>query len=75
MDVIRQRLMCTADTELHPYIWAGDPPHVTPDFNRMYKCRNYNDIQEYANQKQAQWGPNGPDVAPEEGALILDAIP
>ncbi|KAH8697866.1 hypothetical protein BGW36DRAFT_295718, partial [Talaromyces proteolyticus] len=75
VDVLRQRLMCTADTELHPYIWAGDPPHVTPDFNRMYKCRNFDDIREYAKQNQATWGPQGPDVVPEVGALVLDEIP
>ena len=65
--------MCTADTGLHPFLWAGSPPHIFPDFNRQYKCRNFDEIREYAKMHQATY--DELDVFPQEGELVLDAIP
>lgn len=77
LDSIRQKLMCSADTELHPYFWvkAGEKPHIFPDFSRDFKCRNFHDIREYAERHQAPWGDDAIDVIPKEGELVLDETP
>jgi hypothetical protein len=65
--------MCTADTGVHPFVWAGKGPHVYPDFEREYKCKNFEDIREYAKMHQVSYMKM--DLAPEEGALILEKVP
>lgn len=70
--------MCTADTGVHPYLWAmsGKNAHLYPDFNRDHKCRNFDDIRRFAKEHQAPWGEDGElDVQPKEGEAILPAIP
>ncbi|ESZ90385.1 hypothetical protein SBOR_9221 [Sclerotinia borealis F-4128] len=78
LDTIRQRLMCTAETDAHPYLWAmsGQHTHLYPDFNRDHKCKNFDDIRKFAEEHQAPWRDDGElDVQPKEGEIVLPGIP
>ncbi|KAJ8061659.1 hypothetical protein OCU04_009460 [Sclerotinia nivalis] len=78
LDTIRQRLMCSADTGAHPYLWAksGKNAHLYPDFNRDFKCKNFDAIRQFAEEHQAPWREDGElDVQPKEGEVILPGIP
>ena len=52
LDMLRQQLMCSADTVVFPYIWVEGLGPV-PNFNRKHKCRNFDAIREWAEEKQA----------------------
>ena len=72
LDTVRQSLMCSA------FLWAksGDRVHLYPDFNRDHKCKNFDDIRQFAEKHQAPWREDGQlDVQPKEGEVILPAIP
>ena len=73
LESIRQQLMCTADTGLHPFLWVGNPPHIFPDFNREHKCKNFEAIREYAEKNQGTF--DELDIVPEPGALVLPTVP
>ncbi|KAF5870822.1 putative tat pathway signal sequence protein [Botrytis fragariae] len=78
LDTVRQSLMCSADTGAHPFLWAksGDRVHLYPDFNRDHKCKNFDDIRQFAEKHQAPWREDGQlDVQPKEGEVVLPAIP
>jgi hypothetical protein len=74
LDNLRQNLMCYADTGLLPFLWVGDPPHRHPDFFREHKCRNFDEILDFAKRREV---PSLEHVvtSPQEGALILDDYP
>ena len=65
--------MCTADTGLHPFLWAGNPPHVFPDFNREHKCKNFEAIREWAEKNQGTYGEL--DIVPRQEELVLEEVP
>ena len=77
--MLRQRLMCTADTGLLPFIWSYTPdnsgvPHVFTDFNREYKCRNFDAIRVWAGKHQADWE-GTLDIEPSPGDKIFPEVP
>jgi hypothetical protein len=74
LDMVRQALMCSADTGMQPFLWVGNPPHPFPDFIREHKCKNFGDILDFAREKQ-QPLLKDMDVEPHEGALILPDFP
>ncbi|KAL9945488.1 hypothetical protein D7B24_003272 [Verticillium nonalfalfae] len=54
LDMIRQVLMCNVDTGVLGQVWANqDEPAAFPDFNTRHQCKNYEDVQEWANKLQA----------------------
>lgn len=70
--------MCSADTGAHPYLWAksGKNAHLYPDFNRDFRCKNFDAIRQFAGDHQAPWREDGQlDVNPKEGEVVLPGIP
>ncbi|PNH38428.1 hypothetical protein VD0004_g8398 [Verticillium dahliae] len=54
LDMIRQVLMCNVDTGVLGQVWANqDEPAAFPDFNTRHQCKNYEDVQKWANKLQA----------------------
>jgi hypothetical protein len=64
IDILRQQLMCQADVGVFGQVWYRATPEDTPaafvDFNTDHKCRNYDDIREWARVRQL------PEDAPED---------
>ncbi|KAF4550971.1 Hypothetical protein D9617_15g043250 [Elsinoe fawcettii] len=54
MDIIRQRLMCTADTGVISQIWVQTPeapsPTRHPMFSDTHKCRNYDKVKAWGEE-------------------------
>ncbi|KAG9571546.1 hypothetical protein KCU79_g41, partial [Aureobasidium melanogenum] len=55
LDILRQQIMCTADTGVFGQWWVKDiGPFV--DFNTKHKCKNFEDIRVWAEKKQVRDG-------------------
>jgi hypothetical protein len=77
LDIIRQQLMCTPDTGLLGQVW-WDPSHPKAfvDFNTEHKCKNFDAIRQWAEERQI------PEMVPEDflkppqvGDTIYEEIP
>ncbi|KAK0114334.1 hypothetical protein ONS95_013826 [Cadophora gregata] len=54
LDTLRQQLMCTADVGVLGQVWWNrEKPAAYPDFNTRHKCRNFDDIRQWAFEHQA----------------------
>jgi hypothetical protein len=51
--MLRQNLMCNADTGVIGYRWVEGWSHPYPDFNTNHQCRNFESVIEWAKQKAA----------------------
>lgn len=60
VDMLRQRLMCSADTEVFGQVWIGEggPDEITDGVSIMFsgerKCRNYDDIRTWVLENQVK---------------------
>lgn len=75
LDIIRQQLMCTPDTGLLGQVWWDrDAPKAFVDFNTEHKCKNFDAIRQWAQERQIPedvpddflMPPKGPDEVYEE---------
>ncbi|KAH7393363.1 hypothetical protein BKA64DRAFT_644116 [Cadophora sp. MPI-SDFR-AT-0126] len=77
LDIIRQQLMCTPDTGLLGQVWWDrEYPKAFVDFNTEHKCKNFEAIRQWAEERQI------PEDVPEDflkppqvGDTIYEAIP
>jgi len=53
VDIIRQRLMCTADPGLVTFRWVENEEIPEPDFNTKHMCRSYDDLLEWNRENAA----------------------
>jgi len=44
VEILRQNLMCVADTGVITYEWVEGFSDPYPDFNTLHKCRNFGKI-------------------------------
>ncbi|CAD6444379.1 4caf3544-55f1-43c9-a686-2f3867f19e4f [Sclerotinia trifoliorum] len=51
-DMLRQKLMCDADTAFITYNWMKGYRSPSPNFNVQHECRDFNAILEYARDNQ-----------------------
>ncbi|KAJ8066988.1 hypothetical protein OCU04_004367 [Sclerotinia nivalis] len=51
-DMLRQKLMCDADTGIITYNWMKGHRNPHPNFNVQHECRDFNAILEYARDNQ-----------------------
>jgi len=77
LDILRQQLMCTVDIGMLGQVWLyPDSPEAYVDFNTEHKCRNFDDVRQWAEDRQL---PNivPPDFLepPREGDTIYEVIP
>ena len=47
VDIIRQRLMCSADAGLITFRWVEGYDSPEPDFNTLHQCRSYAKLLEW----------------------------
>jgi hypothetical protein len=74
LDMLRQQLMCTADTGVLGQVWiAGPEPFV--DFNTNHKCRNFEAVRQWAENHQMQDLPPDYLAKPQPGDEIWPEIP
>jgi hypothetical protein len=77
MDIIRQQLMCMPDTGVLGQVW-WDPkaPKAFVDFNTEHKCKNYDAIRQWAEERQIPEKVEKDFLQPpKKGDLIYDEIP
>ncbi|MCJ1235720.1 hypothetical protein MMC14_003691 [Varicellaria rhodocarpa] len=51
-DILRQKIMCDADTGVILYNWVKGYPSPYPNFNTRHKCRNFDDVLQWAVENQ-----------------------
>ena len=75
LDLIRQQLMCQADTTMFGTMWFDKDGLTTiiPDFNHAHRCRDFDAIRDWAREHQNDILP--PHSVPDEGDLVLQEWP
>ncbi|KAF3479414.1 uncharacterized protein GIQ15_06390 [Arthroderma uncinatum] len=72
LDMLRQQIMCTADTGVFgQWFVRGIGPFV--DFNTKHKCKNFEQIRDWAKKAQVPVGFNKVEERP--GDIVLKVIP
>ncbi|RAL04533.1 oxidase ustYa family protein [Aspergillus ibericus CBS 121593] len=77
LDILRQQLMCSVDVGVLGQVWVH-PDHPEPfvDFNTEHKCRNFDQIREWAQQNQLpETVPSDFLEPPKIGDRVYEAIP
>ncbi|KAL1629125.1 hypothetical protein SLS56_005568 [Neofusicoccum ribis] len=79
LDIIRQQLMCTVDTGVLGQVWfqpSSAPLEAFVDFNTRHKCRNYDAIRAWAEERQIPAAvPDDFLQPPSPGDTVYTAIP
>jgi hypothetical protein len=82
LDILRQQLMCTADVGVFGQVWYRAAPEDVPsafvDFNTNHKCRNYEDIRKWAEERQLPEDKDAPEdflMPPGPGMRIRVGVP
>jgi hypothetical protein len=53
LDIIRQQLMCTVDTGMLGQVWWDKRfPKAFVDFNTEHKCKNFDAVRQWAEERQ-----------------------
>lgn len=73
IDIIRQSLMCSADTGIFSYVWVEGYPRPFPDFSVYHKCRNFDVVLDWAKENQV----TDVDLADldRNGTRVMDGYP
>lgn len=73
VNILRQQLMCTADTSLFGQMWVNSTALRTfADFSTRHKCKNFDLVREWAIEHQSR----KTDVAEyHKGDLVIDKYP
>jgi hypothetical protein len=77
LDIIRQQLMCTVDTGVLGQVWWNqERPQAYVDFNTRHKCKNFDAIRQWAEDRQLPEDVP-PDFLqrPKEGDTVYKSIP
>ncbi|KAH8807208.1 hypothetical protein F5884DRAFT_788773 [Xylogone sp. PMI_703] len=77
LDILRQQLMCTVDTGMLGQIWWNKThPNAYPDFNTEHKCKNFETVRKWAEERQA---PENPPLdyikMPLHASQVYETIP
>ncbi|EOD50009.1 Tat pathway signal sequence [Neofusicoccum parvum] len=79
LDIIRQQLMCTVDTGVLGQVWfqpSSAPLEAFVDFNTRHRCRNYDAIRAWAEERQIPAAvPDDFLQPPSPGDTVYTAIP
>jgi len=80
LDIIRQQLMCQVDVGVLGQVWwksdTSDAPQAFVDFNTKHVCRNYDEIRQWAEDRQLpETVPDDYLAPPKPGQKILDHVP
>ncbi|KAG9229919.1 hypothetical protein BJ875DRAFT_386313 [Amylocarpus encephaloides] len=51
-DILRQQLMCSADTDVFGQKWVKNPPGAFVDFNTVHMCKDFESIRKWAEENQ-----------------------
>ena len=73
INILRQQLMCTADTGLFGQMWANTTAMRTfADFSTHHKCKNFDLVRDWAIEHQSR----ETDMAVyHEGDLVISSYP
>ncbi|KKY27546.1 putative tat pathway signal sequence [Phaeomoniella chlamydospora] len=86
LDILRQQLMCTVDIGVLGQVWWQDSasaedglpprPNAFTDFNTVHKCRNYDAVRQWAEERQLpiEVPPDFLEM-PKEGDRIHEGVP
>ncbi|KAF2092284.1 hypothetical protein K490DRAFT_32878 [Saccharata proteae CBS 121410] len=80
LDILRQQLMCSVDIGVMGQVWfqpnTNSPPEAFVDFNTQHKCKNFDAVRRWAEERQL------PEHAavdllqpPKEGDKIYTTVP
>ncbi|KAH8598700.1 hypothetical protein B0O99DRAFT_505716 [Bisporella sp. PMI_857] len=77
LDIIRQQLICQPDTGLLGQVWWNpSSPTAFVDFNTEHKCKNFDAIRQWAEERQIpETVPMDFLQPPKEGDLVYEQIP
>ena len=71
IDMIRQVLMCHADTGLVPFHWVEGSRAAFPDFSTWHRCRDPEDVLSWAHAHEA---PIKHHIVKPDGAIEMPSL-
>jgi hypothetical protein len=75
VDIIRQRLMCTADSGLVTFRWVDGEEIPEPDFNTPHMCASYDKLLEWNKANEAILEVNDIKWKKPTGAVTVPTAP
>lgn len=79
LDIVRQQLMCSVDIGVLGQVWfqpGDEKPEAYVDFNTQHKCRNFNAVRQWAEERQIPEDVPGDFLEPPKmGDTIYHEIP
>jgi len=66
MDAIRLSLMCSADMTFVPIRWSDNRGDISPDFETVHTCRDYDALKDWSRGRDAA----DPELWPQNGARL-----
>ncbi|APA08545.1 hypothetical protein sscle_04g033150 [Sclerotinia sclerotiorum 1980 UF-70] len=76
LDIIRQQLMCQVDTGVLGQVWWDkSKPQAFVDFNTEHKCKNFDAIRQWAEERQMPAGGPPDFLQKPKESDVLESIP
>jgi hypothetical protein len=77
LDIIRQQLMCTADTGVLGQVWWNvEKPTPFVDFNTQHRCKNFDALRQWAESRQLPPSEDAPkDYLEPPAGVVYPEIP
>lgn len=72
--MLRQVLMCNSDVGVVSHRWVAGYSRPYPNFNVMHKCRNFQEILDWAYDQEVPI-PSGYQFEPQAGEKIFPSPP
>lgn len=75
LDIVRQRIMCTADPGIVTFNWVENVKGVYPDFNTEHVCHNFDALLEWNKEFEVVLPVDGYNWTAPEGGVKLPHVP
>ncbi|KAI9640724.1 hypothetical protein NHQ30_011033 [Ciborinia camelliae] len=76
LDIIRQQLMCQVDTGVLGQVWWDkSKPQAFVDFNTEHKCKNFDAIRQWAEERQLPAAGHPDFLQKPKESDVLESIP
>ncbi|KAG0648777.1 hypothetical protein D0Z07_4706 [Hyphodiscus hymeniophilus] len=72
LEILRNRIACTADLGIVPFMWYGPNGKLAGDMARMKTCSDYDAIREFVMENGVLEGETKGILKPPQGAFITD---
>ena len=74
VDMLRETIMCSASTDVMPYLWLNEDGDTIPDFGREKRCRNFDSVRAWVEAHHIRMPENHSLNTSARSAILLRAV-